>query len=247
MQSRQEGPKTSVPPRRPAEHRQNRLNERASGAGASKLALDFQLRRPTMTSRQLPVPNFIKTGITGLATGCADHGSYDKSNSTIVEKNFASDIRPCGPRSTADPREMICEYSSISTCGRLTRVPGRGDWRLQHDLPRIAEKEVRTASFAIMSCLSTVGAMAVVERIQLLRNVGKFDSVIAGGRLPFSRITLVFAENGRGKTIANPPAIASSPFPGRSRRPKDSGKSCYPTIHRETRSGRSGRNDGSDC
>jgi wobble nucleotide-excising tRNase len=42
--------------------------------------------------------------------------------------------------------------------------------------------------------------MAVVERIQLLRNVGKFDSVNAGGQLPFSKITLVFAENGRGKT-----------------------------------------------
>lgn len=42
--------------------------------------------------------------------------------------------------------------------------------------------------------------MAVVERIQLLRNVGKFDSVNAGGQLPFSKLTLVFAENGRGKT-----------------------------------------------
>ncbi|MCC8960393.1 AAA family ATPase [Bradyrhizobium sp. Pear77] len=40
----------------------------------------------------------------------------------------------------------------------------------------------------------------MVERIQLLRNVGKFDSVNAGGQLPFSKITLVFAENGRGKT-----------------------------------------------
>jgi hypothetical protein len=28
-------------------------------AGASKLALDFLVRRATMTSRQLPVPNFI--------------------------------------------------------------------------------------------------------------------------------------------------------------------------------------------
>ncbi|MEH2551633.1 wobble nucleotide-excising tRNase [Bradyrhizobium sp. AZCC 2262] len=42
--------------------------------------------------------------------------------------------------------------------------------------------------------------MSVVERIQLLRNVGKFDSVNAGGQLPFSKLTLVFAENGRGKT-----------------------------------------------
>ena len=42
--------------------------------------------------------------------------------------------------------------------------------------------------------------MSVVERIQLLRNVGKFDSVNSGGQLPFSKLTLLFAENGRGKT-----------------------------------------------
>jgi wobble nucleotide-excising tRNase len=42
--------------------------------------------------------------------------------------------------------------------------------------------------------------MSVVEHIQLLRNVGKFDSVSAGAQLPFSKLTLVFAENGRGKT-----------------------------------------------
>src|ERR1700710_1153866 len=42
--------------------------------------------------------------------------------------------------------------------------------------------------------------MSVVEHIQLLRNVGKFDSVNAGAQLPFSKLTLVFAENGRGKT-----------------------------------------------
>ncbi|MCS3900170.1 hypothetical protein M2171_009303 [Bradyrhizobium japonicum USDA 38] len=31
-------------------------------AAASKLALDFLLRRATMTLRQLPVPNFIQDG-----------------------------------------------------------------------------------------------------------------------------------------------------------------------------------------
>lgn len=40
----------------------------------------------------------------------------------------------------------------------------------------------------------------MVERIQLLRNVGKFDSVNAGAQLPFSKLTLLYAENGRGKT-----------------------------------------------
>lgn len=40
----------------------------------------------------------------------------------------------------------------------------------------------------------------MVEHIQLLRNVGKFDSVNAGAQLPFSKLTLIYAENGRGKT-----------------------------------------------
>jgi wobble nucleotide-excising tRNase len=40
----------------------------------------------------------------------------------------------------------------------------------------------------------------MVEYLQLLRNVGKFDSVNAGAQLPFSKLTLLFAENGRGKT-----------------------------------------------
>ncbi len=37
-------------------------------AGVPKLALDFQPRPATMTSRQLPVPTFYKTGKTRLAT-----------------------------------------------------------------------------------------------------------------------------------------------------------------------------------
>jgi wobble nucleotide-excising tRNase len=40
----------------------------------------------------------------------------------------------------------------------------------------------------------------VIDCIQLLRNIGKFDSVNAGARLPFARLTLLYAENGRGKT-----------------------------------------------
>ncbi|MBN9007794.1 MAG: AAA family ATPase [Rhizobiales bacterium] len=42
--------------------------------------------------------------------------------------------------------------------------------------------------------------LVLVERISLLRNVGKFDSVNSGRQLPFSKATLIFAENGRGKT-----------------------------------------------
>lgn len=38
------------------------------------------------------------------------------------------------------------------------------------------------------------------ERLSLLRNIGQFDSVSAGAQLPMSRLSLVYAENGRGKT-----------------------------------------------
>ncbi|MDN5536843.1 MAG: hypothetical protein L0H08_07660, partial [Comamonas sp.] len=39
-----------------------------------------------------------------------------------------------------------------------------------------------------------------LERIQLLRNVGQFDSVHEGAQLPLNRLALIYAENGRGKT-----------------------------------------------
>ena len=39
-----------------------------------------------------------------------------------------------------------------------------------------------------------------IDRIQLLRNIGQFDSVNTGGQLPLAQLALVFAENGRGKT-----------------------------------------------
>jgi wobble nucleotide-excising tRNase len=40
----------------------------------------------------------------------------------------------------------------------------------------------------------------MINRIQLLRNVGKFDSVNAAANIPLARLTLIYAENGRGKT-----------------------------------------------
>ncbi len=39
-----------------------------------------------------------------------------------------------------------------------------------------------------------------VDRIQLLRNVGQFDNVSTGGQLAWGKLTLIYAENGRGKT-----------------------------------------------
>ncbi len=40
----------------------------------------------------------------------------------------------------------------------------------------------------------------MINRLQLLRNVGQFDSVNGGANIPLGRFTFVYAENGRGKT-----------------------------------------------
>ena len=40
----------------------------------------------------------------------------------------------------------------------------------------------------------------MINRIQLLRNIGQFESVSAGATIPFTRLTVVYSENGRGKT-----------------------------------------------
>lgn len=40
----------------------------------------------------------------------------------------------------------------------------------------------------------------MIRRLQLFRNIGKFDSVDSAAHIPLERSTLLFAENGRGKT-----------------------------------------------
>ena len=40
----------------------------------------------------------------------------------------------------------------------------------------------------------------MLDRIRLIRNIGQFDSVSDGANLPLSKLTVVYAENGRGKT-----------------------------------------------
>lgn len=40
----------------------------------------------------------------------------------------------------------------------------------------------------------------MVRTLNLLRNVGKFDNVAEGANLPFSRLTVIYGENARGKT-----------------------------------------------
>jgi wobble nucleotide-excising tRNase len=40
----------------------------------------------------------------------------------------------------------------------------------------------------------------MIQTFNLLRNVGNFDSVDSGAQLPLSKVALIYAENGRGKT-----------------------------------------------
>lgn len=40
----------------------------------------------------------------------------------------------------------------------------------------------------------------MIDRLRLLRNIGSFDSVADGANIPLARLTLIYAENGRGKT-----------------------------------------------
>lgn len=40
----------------------------------------------------------------------------------------------------------------------------------------------------------------MIKRLQLLRNIGQFDSVSSGANVPLNHLTLFYSENGRGKT-----------------------------------------------
>ena len=40
----------------------------------------------------------------------------------------------------------------------------------------------------------------MLNRLQLFRNIGQFDNVAAGAAVPLTRLTVTYAENGRGKT-----------------------------------------------
>ena len=40
----------------------------------------------------------------------------------------------------------------------------------------------------------------MINHLQLIRNVGRFDSVTTAANIALGRLTLIYAENGRGKT-----------------------------------------------
>jgi wobble nucleotide-excising tRNase len=78
---------------------------------------------------------------------------------------------------------------------------------------------------AVLAVKSRSWGIVVVESIQLVRNVGPFDSVSAGMNLTLLKLALLYAENGRGKTTlaAILRSLASSSFPARR---SDTGTRC---------------------
>ena len=58
------------------------------------------------------------------------------------------------------------------------------------------------------------GGGRMVRAFRLLQNVGKFDNVTAGAQLPFDKVSVIYAENARGKTTLA--AILRSLSAGRS-------------------------------
>jgi wobble nucleotide-excising tRNase len=52
----------------------------------------------------------------------------------------------------------------------------------------------------VMRDQTLLGGRPMVERIELISNVGQFDTIAPGAQLPFTLFTLIYAENGRGKT-----------------------------------------------
>jgi wobble nucleotide-excising tRNase len=66
------------------------------------------------------------------------------------------------------------------------------------DLSKVRNGWVAKAKWYRLACALGVGAM--LRHIQLLRNIGTFDSITPGAGVPFGLFNLVYAENGRGKT-----------------------------------------------
>src|SRR5260221_10962290 len=49
-------------------------------------------------------------------------------------------------------------------------------------------------------CFGQLDPGTMIKLLSLLQNVGKFDNVTAGANLPLSKLTVIYAENARGKT-----------------------------------------------
>jgi len=79
------------------------------------------------------------------------------------------------------PRETLLSESSESRVDRWLR-------------PIRFEQPASTTRFRA----ATVAK--VIDKLQMLRNIGQFDSVVAGAEVPLARLSVVYAENGRGKT-----------------------------------------------
>lgn len=63
----------------------------------------------------------------------------------------------------------------------------------------VASFDREAFNYIVFTALEPLG-VTLVHKLKLIRNIGKFDNLVEGAQLPFERITLVYAENGRGKT-----------------------------------------------
>ena len=74
------------------------------------------------------------------------------------------------------------------------------EWAEDQYTGRLAALQLHMASDCDPWFNKTGGSASLIEHIQLVRNIGQFDSVSAGAQIPFTKLTLLYAENSRGKT-----------------------------------------------
>ena len=130
---------------------------------------------------------------------------------------------------------LPCLHGEAKTAkvGSVTRVPATD---IEDVVVKSLNEHLRSQSGMPASAITGHSAIAeLIDRIDVHK-----DRLAVRLRSRENPGTIKLADD-----IENRPTIASCPFPGRSRRPKDSGKSCCLMAHRERRSGRSGRNDDS--
>jgi len=95
-------------------------------------------------------------------------------------------------------------FPAAPTLGFLVRQESTSKCRIQL-LDRnscIPKAQFVEQSVEALEYLSTEnkGGQTMIRKVRLLRNIGQFDSVDSGSDIPLSHVTLVYAENGRGKT-----------------------------------------------
>jgi hypothetical protein len=123
---------------------------------------------------------------------------------------------------------LPCLHGEAKTAkvGSVTRVPATD---IEDVVVKSLNEHVKRQSGMPAPAITGQGGIAeLIDRIDVHKDrlAVRLRSLESPGAIKLSR-----------------PAIAFCPLPGRSRRRSDSGKSCCPMAHRETRSDPSGRND----